>query len=188
MSEAFQLKIQLKWTDPKIWRRVIVPTSMTLRDLHDVIQAAMGWEDYHMHQFLIKKKRYQEPPEKDLWGYFDEGRYEDENEFTLKDVLYKGLSFSYTYDFGDDWIHLIRVEKKEVTAPDNLPVCIGGELAGPPEDCGGVGGYYSLLEIRDDPEYEDHYDLLEWSRNLNPNDFDLERVNELIKQRFTILC
>ena len=188
MSEAFQLKIQLKWTNPKIWRRVIVPTSMTLRDLHDVIQAAMGWEDYHMHEFVIKKKRYQEPPEKDLWGYFDEGKYENEREFTLKDVLYKGLSFSYTYDFGDNWTHLIRVEKNEVTAPDNLPVCISGELAGPPEDCGGVGGYYGLMEILDDQEHEDHGDMVEWSGNFNPNDFDLDRANELIKQRFTFLC
>ncbi len=185
MSEALQLKIHLKWTDPKIWRRVIVPTSMTLGELHCVIQAVMGWEDYHLHEFGIENRQYQEPPEEDEWDYFDEDRYEDENEFTLKDVLYKGLSFSYTYDFGDNWIHLIRVEKKEVTAPNNFPVCIGGELACPPEDCGGIGGYYELLEILEDPEHEEYPEMVQWSGDFSPVNFDLEKANESIKLHCT---
>lgn len=185
MSDALQLKIHLEWTDPKIWRRVIVPTGMTLKDLHDVIQAAMGWEDYHLHEYEIGERRFQEPPEDDSWEDFGNIRYEDENEFTLKDVLYKGLSFSYTYDFGDHWVHLIRVEKKEVTAPDNFPVCIGGELACPPEDCGGTGSYYELLEILEDPEHEDYDDMVVWSKDFKFNVFDIDKANELIKQHCT---
>ena len=142
LNDIYQLKITLIGTD--VWRRVLVPAGMSLGQLHNVIQLAMGWEDVHLHEFRIGRHHYglEEP------GCLDERR------FRLSDVLpKKGSKAEYTYDFGDGWEHVIRVEKLATSELGVVyPVCTGGRLEPPPEDCGGPIGYYKLLDEAVEPD------------------------------------
>ena len=105
---VYQFKISLQGAKPPIWRRVLVPDMVTLADLHEIIQLTMGWFDSHLHQFRIGRTSYG-PELDDDWGMETIANEED---YTLHDLA-KDLAphFSYTYDFGDDWEHLITVEK-----------------------------------------------------------------------------
>ena len=174
-QEIYQIKVTLAGTRPPIWRRLLLPAETTLELLHHVLQAAVGWQECHMHDFRIGRQRFGKPePE---YGFED-----TVNERTVRfsAVLGKvGAKAVYTYDFGDSWEHDIVVEK--VLKPDPAlayPVCIAGKLQGPPEDCGGIDGYYNLIEALGDPNHAEHEDLLEWiGGEFNPNDFSVEDVN-----------
>ena len=173
----YQLKVTIKDIRPPIWRRLQVRGDITLAHLHDVLQTAFGWTDSHLHQFIIRGAYYGVPhPEDELWGtpMVDEGRAR------LKDVLGGGVkSFIYEYDFGDDWLHAIAVEK--VLASEEgvvYPRCVTGRRACPPEDCGGPWGYAELLETVRDPEHPDHEELREWlGEEFDPEAFDIDAVN-----------
>jgi hypothetical protein len=121
-----QLKIVLQHVRPTCWRRVHIPASATLGDLHEVIQVAFAWDDDHLHGFTVGRRRYGDP-------YFD---FEyDENEITLAAVFRARKPITYTYDFGDDWRHEITLEK--VVEPNAThPVCVDGRGDAPVEDCG----------------------------------------------------
>ena len=154
----FQLKIELIGIKPLIWRRVIVPETITLAKLHDVIQAVMGWSDSHLHEFEIAGERYGIPDPDDSFGpsVISEARAK------LKGCLQGMASFRYVYDFGDDWEHKIKVEK--VLPPDPLPMllCVGGANACPPEDVGGPYSYPEFLAAIADSGHPDHDEMLEW--------------------------
>jgi hypothetical protein len=179
-----QLLITLRYVDdPPVWRRVVVPAGITLGQLHDVIQDAMGWDDGHLHMFSAGKVTYGVPD-----GDF---MSDDQNEqaVRLSDLLSrKGQKLTYTYDFGDDWDHLVKLEKtllpgsKEALAAGPVPVCLAGEGACPPEDCGGAWGYANLKEALADPDHDDHEDMLDWlgledPGDFNPAEFNLAEVN-----------
>lgn len=119
--------------DPPIWRRVIVPSEFSLFELHCVLQAVMGWEDFHLHEFTVKRQRYALPTP----DSFDDGATEDEESARLSDVATPRSTFIYHYDFGDSWLHSILVEKVGVESPAPVPVCTAGARACPPEDSGG---------------------------------------------------
>jgi hypothetical protein len=178
-QEIYQIKIALLGTRPPIWRRLLVPAGMTLEQLHDVLQMAMGWEDCHMHDFRIGKKQFGKPELDDsLMGM---PATVDESTVRVFNVLGKvGAKAVYTYDFGDGWEHSVAVEK--VLAPDPgfaYPVCTGGKLNGPPEDCGGVAGYYNLLEAIRNPDHEEHEEMQEWvGDDFDPDAFSMDEVNE----------
>src|SRR6185503_19876997 len=104
-SVHYQLRITLQGLDPPIWRRVVVPSEITLIDLHHVIQLVMGWEDCHLHDFMIKRQRYALPGS----DVFDEAV--DESETRMRDVVGPRTKLIYQYDFGDSWKHDILVEK-----------------------------------------------------------------------------
>ncbi len=125
------LKVTLRDVRPPIWRRLLVPARMPLGDLHHVIQAAMGWEDAHLHVFDIAGRQYGDPHEVDEAA--------DEAWLTVGGVLRSGVSrFSYTYDFGDDWEHSIVIEGKRPPVDGHVyPACVAGRRNCPPEDCGG---------------------------------------------------
>src|SRR4029077_4994020 len=131
----------------KIWRRLLVPSDLTLAKLHDVIQVAMGWHDAHLHEFRVGDETYGAP---DI-----ESDAMDERKVRLHQVLGRaGAKALYTYDFGDSWEHRIVVEKSLPADPKlNYPVCTGGQRAGPPEDCGGIPGFYELMEAIEDPRH-----------------------------------
>lgn len=140
---VFQLKVSLLNTKPPIWRRILVDGSMTLAELHDVIQAAFGWWNCHLHEFEIGRARYGAPDPD--WDFGPPTN--DERTTRLDAVAGEGDSFHYTYDFGDDWRHKVTVEKVGAVEPGTaVPGCIGGRRACPPEDCGGPWGYQDLLE------------------------------------------
>jgi len=178
MNERFYLlKIQLLYTEPAIWRRFVVPNSITLDRLHDVIQIVMGWTDSHLHEFTIGNKRYTEYPQFKEDG-LPCGKYR------LGDLIkQKGRAFSYLYDFGDNWEHELVLEETRYVDPEMMVACLEGERACPPEDVGGVSGYEEFCKALQDPNHEAHEMYMEWSGgNYDPRRFDAESVNgELMK-------
>jgi hypothetical protein len=172
----YQLKITLGEIAPPIWRRLHVPADASLAQLHEVIQEAFGWLNYHLHQYIVDDRHIGVPdPE-----YADEmPSMKDERDASLRDIL-GAKSIVYEYDFGDCWKHLIEIESVGVHPEPGLtyPVCTGGERARPPEDCGGVSGYDDLLQILADPEHEEHRNMKTWvGKKFAPEKFDLLATN-----------
>jgi len=209
-TRTYELRITLNGSKPPIWRRVAVPSDIALGELHDVIQIAMGWTNSHLHRFCqpvkISKDEKLRLWQKDSrtprewsrlqggrvfvtkvtpWGEPTEMEGEDEDGVTLGEVCPKAKSkLIYEYDFGDGWEHTVEVQK--ITEPKegvDYPVCLAGKKACPPEDCGGVWGYYEMLEAVEDPDHERHEELLEWlGGDFDPEHFDLEEVNASLAQ------
>jgi len=183
-EEIYQIKVTLLGTKPPIWRRLLIPADLTLARLHDVLQRAMGWEDGHLHEFRVGRQSYG-VPDPDEGGFALEDRI-DEGRVRLHQVLGRmGAKAVYTYDFGDTWEHGIVIEK-HLPADPNLvyPVCTGGQRACPPEDCGGIPGFYDLLEAIQDPQHERHEELLDWlGEEYDPEAFSIEAVNRALHER-----
>lgn len=173
---VFVLRIDLAHLKPAIWRRIEVPGDLTLARLHKVIQMAFDWTDSHLHGFNIGNTIYG-PGDPDPFGF---GIQElDERKYKLSSVAKAGDRFTYTYDFGDDWIHAIKVEKITPAAPGAFyPRCTAGKNAAPPDDCGGPWGYAELLRALADPSHLDREDLLEWlDEDFDPKAFDIDELN-----------
>ncbi|MEI6309903.1 MAG: plasmid pRiA4b ORF-3 family protein [bacterium] len=174
-----QLKIALCESKPIIWRRVLAPGQFSLFKLHAVIQAAMGWTDSHLHQFNIDGLTYGIPSSEDWQPVIDERRHK-----VIRIASCEKRKFVYEYDFGDDWIHNITVEK--ITPPETgvkYPVCIGGKRACPPEDVGGVWGYREFLAAIRNPRHEEHDSYLTWiGGKFDPEKFDLEETNRVLQR------
>ena len=111
-SQAFlQLKVTMLGVSPAVWRRIVVPGSIVLPDLHVVLQKAFGWTDSHLHAFEQGRKCFQ-PFNPDLELGRDPGCVSDEARVVLSELLYrKGDELDYQYDFGDFWEHAIVVEE-----------------------------------------------------------------------------
>ncbi len=171
----WQLRIELIGIKPTIWRRVLVPGTVSLGKLHQVIQVTMGWMDVHLHEFDINDMRFGAPdPE------WDTGDVVYEKRVKLKSALEGATTFHYMYDFGDGWNHRIKVEK--VLPPDSSlksPLCIGGANSCPPEDIGGIYGYMEFLQAIVNPEAPDSQRLLDWcgKPDFNPAHFDIGQTN-----------
>lgn|GEM_PF-455570 len=175
-APIYQLKVTLQGAKPPIWRRILVPGDTTLEQLHKVIQLCMGWTDSHLHQFLIDRTCYCLPDEDDS---LRTSRPKDEAKFSLQALEEKILpGFQYIYDYGDDWLHQIAVEK--VLDPEEgkpYPVLLAGKRACPPEDIGGIPGYLHLLEVLADPEDEEYQDFVDWlDENFAPDRFGKEEI------------
>jgi hypothetical protein len=173
---VYEIKIVLKDLKPVVWRRVLVPRDITLGNLHEVIQIAMGWEDGHLHEFVIGGKRYGRRLS-DSFGL--DAPQVDEDIVRLNEVAKPKAKFVYQYDFGDDWSHEIRIEREvESDAGKRKARCVAGENACPPEDCGGVYGYENMLAILDDPQHEEYDETREWlGGEFDPLEFDLKTVD-----------
>jgi hypothetical protein len=174
---VLQIRITLiDVTDPPVWRRVLIPATYSLDRVHTVIQAAMGWQNYHMHAFRIGDLYYGPDPEGEL-GYLEEAKVR------LADVAEVGDRIGYDYDFGDSWEHELFVEAlTEAAAGQAYPACTGGEGACPPEDAGGSPGYQRLKEILADPSDEQYEESRTWAASqtcgeFDPAGFDLARTN-----------
>jgi hypothetical protein len=179
-APVYQLKVTLKDSRPPIWRRILVPGDVTLTKLHRILQVVMGWYDSHLHQFIVGGASYGEPDPD-----FPEDGMKSERRVKLKQVApHENDCFTYEYDFGDSWEHDIRVEKILPAVPGlELPVCIAGKRACPPEDCGGVWGYESFLEAIGDPDHPEHDEMLQWvGGEFDPEAFDLGEINESLKR------
>ncbi len=153
-GEIVQLKVRLLGISPMIWRRLLVPASMTLQELHGVLQVAMGWEGIHLFSFDIHAVGY---------GSFELSLADPRVALGSFD-LRKNDKVSYVYDMGDHWEHEIRVEEFGKSAPKkSYPICIGGSGTCPPEDCGGPHGF---LERRDEADGYDAWQdmglMVEW--------------------------
>jgi Plasmid pRiA4b ORF-3-like protein len=180
-QEIYQIKVTLLGTRPPIWRRLLVPADLTLEQLHNVLQLAVGWQDCHMHDFRIGQKRFGTPDPNDrLMGLPSTA---SERTARLLTVLGKvGAKAVYTYDFGDSWEHGIVVEKILPPEPGHAyPACVDGKRHGPPEDCGGVPGFYNLLEAISNPGHAEHEDLQDWlGDDFDPEAFSVDEVNRCL--------
>jgi hypothetical protein len=179
-TPVYQLYISLNDIRPPIWRRVLVPASVTLPKLHTMLQQVMGWQDYHLHVFEIGDVSYGVPDPD-----YPELGIQSEKRVRLSDIApTEDSSFGYEYDFGDSWQHTILVEKIHPwDGKINYPVCIGGARACPPEDCGGSGGYENFLEAIADPDHEEHTESLQWIGGyFDPEGFDPNAVNKELRK------
>jgi hypothetical protein len=170
-TEIATVRIELRDSHPLIWRVVEVPTSVTLMVLHDIIQISMGWLDCHLWEFLIAKQAYGLPMDED-WGGAPR---KVASRVRLRDVLTSGKTkIGYTYDFGDSWEHKLVVSDVRPGEPDvAYPRFVAGERDCPPEDCGGIPGFYQMLEARADPTHPDHAEISEWLEGYEPDELDL---------------
>lgn len=177
--KVLQLRIELSYIRPAIWRRFLVPETIKLAALHIVIQSVMGWMDCHMHEFDIGGIHYGPPidPEFDIGGE----PMMPETRTTLGKALGVLKSFRYTYDFGDGWEHKIKVEKVLPGEGFPGPRCVAGANACPPEDIGGPPGYEAFLEAIGNPDHPEHDEMLEWiGGGFDPGEFDPEEINALL--------
>jgi hypothetical protein len=172
---TYQIKVTLNGSKPPIWRRLLVPESISLGDLHVVLQVSFGWTDSHLHQFIAKGKFYGQPDPEFGVNAINESRV------SLGEVLAAAKdAMVYEYDFGDCWEHKIVLEKILANSEESSkPSCIAGSRACPPEDCGGVWGYANLMETIADPSHPDHEEMIEWlGDDFDPEYFDLAEINE----------
>jgi len=178
---VYQLRVDLLRLEPLIWRRILVPGSLKLAKLDRVLQAAMGWNNTHLHEWLIQGQRYGIPDEE--WG---EQGMRDDRKITVSSVLHDSVDrFTHNYDFGDGWEHQVTVEKRlEVQDGRNdWPMCIAGENACPPDDVGGPDGYLDFLQAVRDPQHEQHLDYWRWwGGPFDPAGFSLNAANMAIRR------
>ncbi len=180
-KKVYQLKISLNEIVPAVWRRIVVPEAYSFWDLHVAIQDSMGWLDYHLHAFKIRRKHSRKVieigiPDEDG---FDEREVLPSWEVTMKDYFREvGTVVEYEYDFGDGWEHEILFEGLLLAEKEKrYPKCMDGERACPPEDCGGVPGYYELLEVLFDPEHEEYENRVMWlGKKYDPDRFEPKKV------------
>ncbi len=202
MKAIYQLRITLKHISPPIWRQVQVPMEFRLDQLHTLIQLVMGWDDSHLHEFALVSESKMPPHIAEAASRLpwdtpdtlrDERRFmpagameqgfadnaEDERKVSIGELCPKvDDTLTYTYDFGDDWAHEIKVQEILSAKPgERYPLCLDGKRACPPEDCGGLPGYENLLEVLSDPGHEEYEGMLEWvGGDFDPEEFDQETV------------
>lgn len=185
-GKAVELKITLRYVKPRIWRSFVVPGGIRLDRLHDVIQIVMGWTDSHLHSFHSGRCEYTMPyPEQADWlDMVSDTIVLDERKHSLGDIVTgKGDRFTYTYDFGDNWEHDLRVAGvTPMDVPLECSFCVRGERACPPEDCGSVPGYEELCEALRDPKHPEHLHWKRWAGDFDPEAFICDEVNQLLMQ------
>ncbi len=189
MNVIYQLKITIIGISPPIWRRVLVPSGITFHRLHKIIQAAFGWQDYHLYNFKFSDAVVEIPDEdytpEELYG---ELKFYNAKRTKIESLLgEKHKNCIYTYDFGDNWRHEVAVEK--ILPPKKgqvYPVCVDGARHRPPEDVGGVSGYERFLSIINNPKHPEHEDYLLWAekdtggRKFDPEYFYLNEINRAL--------
>ncbi len=177
----YRLKVTLRDVTPPVWRRLLMPGDVSLSRLHDILQAALGWTDSHLHQFVVGAACYMIPdPDEGFIGEDDK----DERRARLSSIAKAPKKrFRYEYDFGDGWEHDILVEKIEAARPGtSYPACVAGARACPPEDCGGPFGYMEMIEILGRPRHPQHRELKEWvGGEWDAEAFDLDEINAALK-------
>jgi hypothetical protein len=174
----FQLQIVLQEVKPVVWRRILVPGTIRLPKFSEVLLAAMGWTNSHLHQFRVDEKLFgmhaDDWPDEEI----------DEKGVTVLQALGYEQRFRYDYDFGDGWEHEVVVE--DLSWPEfrlKYAVCFDGENACPPEDVGGAGGYTEFLEAVANPAHNEHERSLEWAGGpFDPAAFDLGAANAALQQ------
>ena len=175
-----QFLVVLSGTNPLVWRRIQVPEKYSFWDLHVAIQDAMGWLDYHLHEFRLLDAAERnvvsigiptddEPEDRPVVSGWQVplSKFFDQRNWHAPPA-------TYAYDFGDDWQHVLVHEGFE-SADDNTkyPRCVAGDGRCPPEDCGGVHGYAEFLQVIADPEHEEHESTLRWAGGaFDPAAFD----------------
>ncbi len=198
--KAAELLVTLELGKHQVWRRIVMPVNRTFRDLHQVLQTAFGWEGSHLYEFYI----YDQNVNRTDININHKGFHKDGFKPTMNLVCsdeafafgsdipmemdcdiqlseYVPVKMKYVYDFGDNWQHYIDVAKILPDFDKNYPVCLDGEGTSPPEDVGGEGGYEEFLKIMANPEHSEYEWMLEWAGNQKDREFNVEKVNRLLK-------
>lgn len=179
-TAIYELEMMLRESAPRIWRRLLVPADTTLHRLHAILHATMLWEDYHLYEFEAGSHRYGiDEPE-----FLDEEPVIDARRTRLADVAPAvDATFTYVYDFGDDWRHDLVVQAIEpLDERRAYPLCIAGARAGPPEDCGGIHAYHDLLALLKRGRGEKYDEMLTWlGGDFDPAGFDRNLVNRRLR-------
>lgn len=181
----YQFRVELNGIEPTVWRQIEVPSNYSFWDFHIAIQDSMGWLDYHLHMFTLMPARKRKPI---IIGIPDD-EYEDNTiagwDIPITKYFCKpGDEASYEYDFGDGWNHKVILEGIYLQKDgDKYPKCIDGKRRCPPEDCGGIPGYYRLIEVLSNPEDEEYKNMVYWLSNhainfhpYKPEIFDPKKV------------
>ena len=181
MPVVHRIKVTIAGSKPPIWRRLEVPSAISLVGLHEVLQTAFEWDGDHLWLFEAGT---------DTFGVGDLGTpCKDARRAALGQVApRKGFTMSYVYDFGDDWRHNIQVEDIGAAEPGvTYPRCLTGRRTAPPEDCGGLWGYAELIEILADPAHPEHEDRLDWlglepdsADEFDPAEFNVAELNDML--------
>ena len=164
--EVLQLRAVLRGISPLIWRRLLVRGDTSGARLHEILQVAFGWQNMHLHRFEIRGREYEVPQEGGI--FFGT----DAHEALIGQLKLRRLErFTYEYDFGDSWVHDVRIEASLPFDPKKrvYPVCIAGQRAAPPEDCGGPQAFMAT-------RFE--YTLISESRFLHESDDLLDEVED----------
>jgi hypothetical protein len=179
-TPIYEVRIELLDLEPVIWRRILLPASIKLHQLHVVLLWTMGWAGGHLHEFVIGPNHFGVPDPD-----YDSGPpVQREDRVTLAGALGAFKTFTYLYDFGDGWEHHLAIEKILPPAPGLIsPICLDGANACPPEDVGGPPGYVDFLQAINDPAHEEHQTMLEWcGGRFNPTAFRLDDINNSLRQ------
>lgn len=186
--DLYQLKIKFTLEGYSVWRRVLVPSTYSFRQLHNIIQTVFDWQDYHLHDFIVMRTDdkplniiIDDSPE--LSDILDYEMYDIRQErfVTLEEVFPQFTEVIYLYDFGDSWEHMITFEK--VVKSNKLHAeIIDGEGERPPEDVGGSGGYEEYLRIMEDEQDPAHEDMKLWAEDQAERKFSNEKINERLKE------
>ena len=169
---VYQFKLSLYEIEPLIWRRIQVPSAYSFWDLHVAIQDAMGWFNYHLHAFRLRPKHKTKPIEVGIPVDDWEGDAVIPGwEMPIADFFVEpGQVAEYEYDFGDGWVHEVLLEGILLkTKGVKYPICLAGERACPPEDCGSIPGYYSIIAILQNPDHEEYEDTVTWLKGHAKN-------------------
>ena len=178
----YQIKITLKHSKPNIWRRIEVPSNISFLQLHYCIQEAMGWYNCHLFQFIVKEAIAWTVDTIIAMPYDDDfnlnGDYKADETLINKYLKVEKDKLIYEYDFGDGWEHDIVLEKILQAQPDlAYPRLTAGKSACPPEDCGGIWGYYEMVKAINNPKHPNHDDMVEWASidEWDVKEFDLPK-------------
>lgn len=177
---VFQFKITLQEIHPPIWRRIQISDLSTFWDLHVAIQDAMGWWDYHLHDFKVINPV---TGEKEHMGIPSDDDFDILNtlpgwDFKVRDYVRANEKMIYSYDYGDGWKHMVEFEGEhpKLKQSRDYPICIAGKRACPPEDVGGIPGYENYILAITDPTHEEYAELLQWRGKYDPNKFNPKKV------------
>jgi hypothetical protein len=209
---GFQFLITLEHVKPHVWRQVVIPSDFDFYDLHSVIQTSMGWTDSHLFAFFLKgdgdktiqlvgdeesvqdhfaraKIYMQDPPEKGSYEYTMYQRFIRTELLLARDVILDtyvepDFEFSYTYDFGDGWMHHVKLEKIVNDYTLEMPTLIAGKGDCPPEDVGGPPGYDEFKRVMKDKQDPDHAHMKQWAKEQGFKKFKLEANNQDLQEEW----
>ncbi len=178
--EIATLRIELCFTEPLIWREVTIPVSITLKTLHDIVQAAMGWMDSHLWTFTIDHAEYGLPSGDDDWR---DSPLINARTAALPDILKpRKTKIQYLYDFGDSWEHALTITSRRMGEEgQSYPCYVGGEQNAPIDDCGGIPGFYESLHILADPKHREYEETRSWFGEYDPAIIDKRRIEAGLK-------
>jgi Plasmid pRiA4b ORF-3-like protein len=185
-NSIYQLKLTVTGSKPSIWRRIQLPENTPLVKVHKILQIAMAWEDYHLHQFQQGKTIYAIPSPDDVdFGFGPKPINERKVDLNSLVSAVKD-HFVYNYDFGDDWE--LKLVLESIIEPEEktfYPRCIAGARNAPPEDSGGIWGYHEYCQAIRDPQHPQHEELLQWRGPFDPEHFSLDEINQELRHAFT---